>query len=102
MIDGSKFAFIPQFEAGQRTLNPGLADQGNKKKKKNTLQFTPLKFGVILIFPPRVSKFGLVPLLLCSILIGALPSIPGTNVSVKCRLSLSCMLVGPIKSCHVN
>ena len=71
-------------------------------KKKTTLQFTPLKFGVILIFPLRVSKFGLVPLLLCSILIGALPSIPGTNVSVKCRLSLSCMLVGPIKSCHVN
>lgn len=106
VIDGSMFAFIPQFEAGQRTLNPGLADQGNKertKKKKNTtLQFTPLKFGVILTFPPRISKFGLVPLLLRSILIGALTSIPGTNVSVKCRLSLSCMLVGPIKSCHVN
>lgn len=79
-----------------------LLTKETKKKKKTTLQFTPLKFGVILIFPPRVSKFGLVPLLLCSILIGALPSIPGTNVSVKCRLSLSCMLVGPIKSCHLN
>ena len=79
-----------------------IQDLLTKKKKKTTLQFKPLKFGAILIFPPRVSKFGLVPLLLCSILIGALPSIPGTNVSVKCRLSLSCMLVGPIKSCHVN
>lgn len=55
VIDGSMFAFIPQFEAGQRTLNPGLADQGNKertKKKKYYIAIYTLKVWGDIDFSP--------------------------------------------------
>lgn len=37
VIDGSMFAFIPQFEAGQRTLNPGLLIKETKKEPKKKI-----------------------------------------------------------------
>ena len=62
-----------------------------------------IMFGVIFILFSKTYKFGLFLLTLCNILIRALSSLLYTDVSIKCHLSFSCVLVGKWnQSCQLN